>query len=215
MGTINTFDENSPEIQYLCKKDKRLAKVISMVGPLTYETHDDPYEFLIHEIIDQMLSVKASNKIFLRLVDLCGGKITPSAISQLTIEQLRSTGTSRTKAQYIKLLTISVLNNDINLSELNNLPDEIVYKKLTSLKGVGSWTAKMYLIFVLNKQDILPFEDVAFLQSFKWMYMTPQCNKNFVEQKCKKWKPHSSMAARYLYKALDTGLTKEEFHLYK
>ena len=215
MGTIYTFDENSPEIQYLCKKDKRLAKVISMVGPLTYETHDDPYEFLIHEIIEQMLSVKAGKKIFSRLVDLCGGKITPSAISQLTIEQLRSTGTSRTKAHYIKLLTISVLNNDINLSELNNLPDEIVYKKLTSLKGVGSWTAKMYLIFVLNKQDILPFEDVAFLQASKWMYKTPQCNKNFVEQKWKKWKPYSSMAARYLYKALDTGLTKEEFHLYK
>ena len=80
MGEIITFDNNSPEIQYLCKKDKRLAKVISMIGPITYETHDeDPYEFLIHEIIEQMLSIKAGNKIFSRLVDLCDGKITPSS----------------------------------------------------------------------------------------------------------------------------------------
>ena len=87
MGEIITLDNNSPQIQYLCKKDKRLAKVISIVGPITYETHDeDPFEFLVHEIIEQMLSVKAGNKIFSRLVDLCDGKITPEKIALLSID---------------------------------------------------------------------------------------------------------------------------------
>lgn len=91
MGEIITLDNNSPEIQYLCKKDKRLAKVISMVGPITYETHDEyPYEFLIHEIIEQMLSIKSGNKIFSTLVDLCDGKVTPSKMNKLKVSKLQT-----------------------------------------------------------------------------------------------------------------------------
>ena len=92
MTEIITLDINSPPIQYLCKKDKRLAKVISMVGPITYSPHeDDPYRFLIHEIIEQMLSVKAGQKIFSRLEELCAGNVNPDNISALTDEQIRGT----------------------------------------------------------------------------------------------------------------------------
>ncbi len=73
----------------------------------------------------------------------------------------------------------------------------------------------MYLIFVLDRPDILPTEDVAFLQAYEWLYKTKDRSKESVEKRCKKWKPYSSVAARYLYRALDSGLTKEEFHLYK
>lgn len=163
MGEIITLDNNSPEIQYLCKKDKRLAKVISMVGPITYETHDEaPYEFLVHEIIEQMLSVKAGNKIFSRLVELCNGKISPEIIDSLSIVQIKGIGTSTSKANFIMGLTHSVLNGELQLNELVNCSDEEVIKRLTSLRGVGMWTAKMYLIFVLNRSDVLPTEDVHF-----------------------------------------------------
>lgn len=101
------------------------------------------------------------------------------------------------------------------LSELQNLSDDEVIKKLTSLRGIGLWTAKMYLIFVLNRQNVLPVEDVAFLQSYKWMYKTDDISKDSVIKKCEKWSPYSSIAARYLYRALDTDLTKNEFHPYK
>ena len=86
---------------------------------------------------------------------------------------------------------------------------------LTSVHGIGTWTAKMYLMFVLNRQDVLPFEDVAFLQGYGWAYKTDDFSPAAVQKKCKKWKPYSSIAARYMYKALDRGLTKEEFHLFK
>lgn len=216
MGEIITLDNNSPEIQYLCKKDKRLAKVISIVGPITYETHDEaPYEFLVHEIIEQMLSVKAGNKIFSRLVELCNGKISPEIIDSLSIDQIKGIGTSASKANFIMGLTHSVLNAELQLNELVNCSDEEVIKRLTSLRGVGMWTAKMYLIFVLNRSDVLPTEDVAFLQSYCWMYKTEDRSTRNILNKCKKWKPYSSIAARYLYRALDAGLTKEEFHLFK
>lgn len=215
MGTIITFDENSPEIQYLCKKDKRLAKVISMVGPLTYETHDDPYEFLIHEIIEQMLSIKAANKIFSRLVDLCNGQITLLQVKKLTDEEIKSIGTANSKVSFIRNVTTSVLDGSLDFESLKSMNDESVYKKLTSFKGIGKWTANMYLIFVLNRMDILPTNDAAFLQSYEWLYKTTDRTDASVRNKCKKWKPYSSIAARYLYRALDSGLTKEEFHLYK
>ncbi len=210
------LDFNSPSIKYLCSRDKRLAKVISMVGPISYCPHDsEPYAFLVHEIIEQMLSIKAGAKIYNRLVDLCNGSITPTTIHQLTDEQIKSIGTASSKVSYIRSLTTAIINGDLNLNVLEKSTDSEVYKTLTSLKGIGSWTAKMYLIFVLDRQDILPFEDVAFLQSYMWMYKTSDCTKNSVLKRCKKWSPYSSIAARYLYRALDLGLTKDTFHLYK
>ena len=89
------------------------------------------------------------------------------------------------------------------------MTDEAALKELVSLHGIGIWTAKMYLIFVLDRQDILPFEDVAFLQSYKWLYKAEDVSKASIEKKCKKWKPYSSIAARFLYRALDMGFTKK------
>lgn len=104
MSKTIILDMNSPPVQYLCKRDKRLAKVISMVGPITYTTHEeDPYSFLVHEIIEQMLSVKAGAKIFDRLNTLCNDHIVPETIMNLTDEELRSIGTSKNKVTYINL----------------------------------------------------------------------------------------------------------------
>jgi len=211
-----TFDHDSPEIQYLCKKDKRLAKVISMIGPITYETHDEnPYEFLIHEIIEQMLSIKAGNKIFSRLVDLCDGKVTPSKVNKLSDDQIKSIGTANSKVSFIRSITNAVLNGELDFDSLKEMNDSDVFKHLTLFKGIGKWTANMYLIFVLNRMDILPTNDVAFLQSYEWLYKTTDRSDVSIRSKCKKWKPYSSIASRYLYRALDSGLTKEKFHLYK
>lgn len=210
------FDQSSPEIQYLCKKDKRLANVIEMVGPISYQPHiDQPYSFLIHEIIEQMLSVKAGAKIFDRLNNICRGTITPESIAALTVEQLRSIGTSNAKAMYIKGITTAVMTGQLDFAKLEELDDDTVIKQLTRFRGIGNWTAKMYLIFVLNRPDVLPYEDVAFLQGYAWVYKTSDFSPASVMAKCKKWKPYSSIAARYMYRALDAGLTKTEFHLFK
>ena len=98
MPNVVTLDMDHPAVQYLCKKDKRLAKVIEMVGPIQYTPHDeDAYSFLVHEIIEQMLSVKAGQKIFERLEELCSGNVSPEQIRNLSDEQIRSTGTSNAK----------------------------------------------------------------------------------------------------------------------
>lgn len=209
MNNLCCFNQYSPEILYLCKKDKDLAKLINMIGPLSYETHNDPFIFLIHEIIEQMLSVKAANKIYSRLEVLCGGKITPIAISKLNVEDIKSIGTSSAKANCIIRITSAVINGELVFDHFQCMTDTQIIKQLTSFRGIGNWTAKMYLIFVLNRYDILPYEDAAFKQSYCWLYNTEDTKPNGIINKCKKWKPYSSIAARYLYLALDRGLTKQ------
>ena len=217
MNNTITLNSDSESVKYLCQKDKRLAKVISMVGEITYQTYSNgkEFQFLVHEIIEQMLSIKAGKKIYERLQVICGGKITPEKISSFTVEVIKETGTSISKAKSIKTVAEAVINNDLDIESLASMNDKEVIQSLTKLHGIGMWTAKMFLIFALDRQDILPFEDVAFLQSYCWMYKTDDRSKDSVIKKCKKWKPYSSIAARYLYRALDMGFTKEKFRLQK
>lgn len=210
-----TLTDSSTSIKYLRNKDKRLSKVIDMIGPICYTLHSDGFSFIVHEIIEQMLSIKAGQKIYSRLEELCSGEITPEAIYLLTEDEIKSVGTSSRKASNIKNLAHLVVTGDFDFTKLQGLNDDAISKELLTLPGIGVWTAKMYLMFVLDCQDILPFEDVAFLQSYEWLYKTNDRSKDTVIKKCKKWKPYSSIAARYLYRALDMGLTKNEFHLYK
>lgn len=210
-----TLDDNSPSIIHLKGRDKRLAKIISGIGPISFSLHEDGYSFLVHEIIEQMLSIKAGFKIYSRVIDLCDGEITPSRIAALPKDVLASAGMSKAKAEYIMLLTKGIQDGTIDLSILPSLSDAEVYKYLTSFRGIGSWTAKMYLIFVLGREDILPYEDGAFIQVYKWLYKTDDVSKESIKKKCKKWSPYSSIASRYFYRALDYGYTKEPFHLFK
>lgn len=215
MAELIILNFESDSVRYLCCKDKRLSKLISMVGDITYTPHNDGYAFLIHEVIEQMLSIKASQKIYNRLVDLCDGKVTTNAVSALSDSELRTIGTSRAKVDCIRTITQNIIEDRLRLSDFSNIDDAEVIRQLTSIKGIGTWTAKMYLIFVLNRQDILPYEDGAFLQVFRWLYKTGAISKQTIIKKCKKWKPYSSIAARFMYRALDMGLTTNDFHLFK
>lgn len=215
MTNTITLDQNSESIRYLCLKDKRFQKIFSMIGSITYTPHEDGYAFLIHEIIEQMLSVKVANIIYSRLEELCGGAVCPDVINALSDEQLLSIGTSRRKVKTIRSLTAEIESGNIVFSDFENMSDTDIMNKLTSVHGIGTWTAKMYLMFVLDRQDVLPFEDVAFLQGYRWAYKMDDYSPATIQKKCKKWKPYSSIASRYMYRALDRGLTKEEFHLFK
>lgn len=200
----------SKSIRHLCENDCRLRNLIKEIGEISYRSHDDdPYGFLIHEIIEQMLSVKAAKKIYERLLSLCEGNITPEKIRLMDEVTLKSIGTSSQKVHYIKKLTEAIVDDYIDLSSLHNYSDDRVIEILTDIPGIGNWTAKMVLIFVLDRQDVLPYEDGAFKQSFKWLYKTENTSKDNIIRTCAPWSPYASIASRYLYRALDFGLTKK------
>lgn len=209
------LDGDAPSVKHLCARDKRFQKVFSMIGPVSYEVQEDGYSFLVHEIIEQMLSAKAANAIFGRLQALCGGHVCADAVNALTDEQMRGAGMSRSKVGTIRALTRGVESGEIDFSALSEMADEEVMKVLRGIRGIGAWTAKMYLLFALDRQDVLPFEDVAFLQGYGWAYNTTDLSPAAVQKKCAKWRPYSSVAARYMYLALDRGLTKTKFHLFQ
>lgn len=208
MAELVTLMMNSPSIMYLCRQDRCLAKVIHMIGPISYRTHDgeQTFPFLVHEIIEQMLSAKAGHAIFVRLNQECGGCVTPQAIRELSCDTLRSVGMSMAKAQCIRGMADAALNGSLDFMRLASLPDEGVIAELTQFRGIGPWTAKMCLIFVFNRPDVLPVEDGAFLQTYRWVYKTENDSADDVRNRCRNWSPYASIGARFFYRALDLGL---------
>jgi DNA-3-methyladenine glycosylase II len=154
-----------------------------------------------------MLSKKAASTIQERLLERCVRAICADSIAALSIEDLRTIGVSANKAMSISSLYSSL--QELNPESFPLLTDTEIIKRITSLRGLGAWSAKMYLIFVLDRQDILPFEDGAFLQAYRWLYSARSLKKQSIERRCRKWHPYASIGARYLYLALDTGLTKQ------
>lgn len=211
----NTFfiTAENPAIIYLKRNDKRLEKLINYIGDIECHKHLDSFSFIVEEIVSQMLSNKVADVICKRLYGICSGALTVESLSCKTVADLRAIGISSAKSQYILSFTEAVKSCQLDLEGLAHLSDKEVMSQLMAIRGIGSWTAKMYLLFVLQRPDILPFEDGAFQQSFMWLYCFKQKpNHDTVEKMCKKWKPYSSTASRYLYRALDMGLTKTEFY---
>ena len=201
---------NDDRITYLKEKDKKLGSIIELVGEISYWKPDDFFVFLVDEIAGQMLSNQVAHSLRNRLHDFCGDLFTPETLLRISEEELRSIGLARSKAQYIHNLALLVKNGTVRLDKLAQLDDDAVIEYLTSIKGIGPWTAKMFLLFALDRPDILPYEDKAFLQAYKWLYNTTDVNVESVKRTCCKWKPYSSLAVRYMYRALDGGFTKRE-----
>jgi len=202
-----TIALDSPEVEYLAERDFRLCHLMRHVGDLDYTRPDSAFHSLAHSIIEQMLSMKAGRAIESRLRELCDGDYTPECIAGIPAENIKSCGMSFRKAQSLKALAEYALAND--LESLAELPDEEVYRTLVQLPGIGKWTCDMFLLFYLGRPDILPVEDGALRQAFEWLYGAPITNPDVRTVVCSLWSPYSSTAVRYLYRALNLGLTRQ------
>ena len=205
---IYKLNKTTKSVRFIYSKCPHMAKVINLMGTITYEPYDKPYVFLVDTIIGQMLSNKVADIMSERIRVLYKGSITPNKTTKLTDNQIKSIRISSSKVKFIRELTNNVKNKKIDFESKSKLSDNEAIKQLTSIHGIGSWSAKMYLIFVLNRQDILSYENMAFIQGYKWCYRTSNINKKSITKKFKKFIPYRSIAARYLYKALDSGYTK-------
>ena len=195
-------------MKHLLRVDEKFKFVYSLIGNLEYSLYEDRYRFLVDTIIGQMLSNKVADVFSKRLEILCGGDIIPSRLQKISEEEMRSIGLSRVKAGYIKNLTEKILSGSFDPYSFDQYADDEIIRQITSEKGFGNWSAKMFLIFVLNRPDVLPFEDGAFLQSYKWLYSDDNTTQDRIIKNCSAWRPYSSIAARYLYRILDQGYTK-------
>ncbi len=176
------------------------------VGPLTHYLETDGFAFLVEAVIGQMLSAKAADTIAKRVRTLLTEELTPQRLAGTDEQGLRRCGLSGRKARTLLDLASYLCTHEEALSQLGALSDSECMKRLTMHKGIGAWTAKMYLIFVLGRADILPYEDGALRQAFFSVYGTDK--EEAIKQRGALWSPYCSIASRYLYRYLDLGFTR-------
>ena len=195
---------NIDAIQYLCKVDSNLEKIIKIVGKYSINIRNDPFQSLVESIIYQQLAGRAANAIYNRFINYYNNKqITPARILNSPNDNLKKVGLSNRKIDYLKNLASHVYDGRINLEELPKMNDEEIINKLVNVKGIGRWTSEMFLIFSLGRQDILPVTDLGVRKAIQKVYSLSELPKpNAMMEIAKPWRPYRSIATWYLWKSL-------------
>src|SRR5260370_6640986 len=191
-------------INHLKKCDPIVRGIIERVGPCRMEFGPPEFHSLAEASVYQQLNGKAAVTIFKRFAALAGEPITPEAILKLSDEQLRSVGLSKQKSAYLKDLAAKTAAGLLDFSRLLEMPDAEVIQHLTQVKGVGVWTAQMFLMFMLRRHDVLPTGDYGGQPAIKKHYKKRQMPKaRIMERIAKPWVPYRSIACWYLWRSLD------------
>lgn len=197
----------------LARQDPKLAKVIRRVGRVRLLDHDgqrraDPFTALAEAIIHQQVSMKAGASIFARLKATLGGRaaLDPRRLLQARADELRAAGLSRQKTSYLQDLAERTLGGDLLLGRLERMDDEQVIQQLTKVKGIGRWSAEMYLIFRLGRLDVLPTDDLGLRKGARQVFNLRQLpTADTLQRLARPWVPFRSIATWYLWRSLDAG----------
>jgi len=188
----------------LKKCDPVLRAIIERVGPCRMEYGPAQFSSLAEAIVYQQLNGKAAVTIFNRFVALAGEPLTPEGILRLSDEQLRSVGLSKQKSSYLKDLAAKAAGGVLDFSRLPALSDNEVIEHLTQVKGIGVWTAHMFLIFSLRRPNVLPTGDYGVQVALKKHYRKRKLPKpKDMEKIARAWEPYRSVACWYMWRSLD------------
>jgi DNA-3-methyladenine glycosylase II len=194
------------------KTDKVLAR-LSKKNPIEPGPHplsSDGFATLVLSIVHQQVSMAAARTIQARLIKLLGGSITPRRILNRSPEQLRSAGLSRAKATYILDLADKTARGDVEFDRFPELDDEAILAELTAVKGIGTWTAKMFLMFHLQRPDVLAQEDLGLRLAVCDAYkVPPQRAADEMLARRERWSPYCSVAARVLWTSRRAAMAKD------
>ena len=189
----------------LKRKDPALAKVIRRVGPYKFRLEHGYYESLVGAIIFQQLAGSAAQAILNRFKQLYNGRIPrPDQYLRTSESRLRSAGLSPQKISYIHDLCQRIVNRQLDLEAMRKLPDDEVVRQLDAVRGIGRWTAEMFLIFVLGRTDVLPVDDLGLRKAAKRVYKLRKLpSPEKFETLAKKWHPYCSIATLYLWRSTE------------
>ncbi|GAC1696882.1 MAG: DNA-3-methyladenine glycosylase [Gemmatimonadaceae bacterium] len=199
-------------ITHLKRVDPKLAAVIARVGPCRAEVRSAGTHFdaLLRSILHQQLSGKAAETIHTRLLALYGDRPpTPTELLATDDATLRSVGLSRQKVAYLRDLAAHVVSDKVNMSRLHELPDDEIVAELINVKGIGRWTAQMFLLFRLGRPDVLPDLDLGIQNGLMRAYgLRKRPTPREVLELGAKWSPYASVASWYLWRSLDEPRAK-------
>ena len=186
------------------KKDPKLAKIIKQVGDYNVKITKNRYQSLVEAIIAQQLSGSAAESILKKFKKLFNSKFPkPFEVIKTPDSKIRSTGLSKMKIMYIKDLSKKIQSKQLNMRIISTKSDEYIVEHLTDVKGIGRWTAEMFLIFSLGRLDVLPVGDLGLKKGIQLMYSLKELpNEKEIEQIAESWKPYRTVATWYLWKSL-------------
>jgi DNA-3-methyladenine glycosylase II len=197
-------------LEQLRASDPVMRRLVDEHGPLDEEERRrgrprEPDGALVRSIVGQQLSTKAARSIYERLTALFDGRTpTPPELLAADPEDVRSVGLSRPKVAYLRSLAEHVESGELELARLSELPDEEVTEQLTAVKGLGQWTADMFLIFHLGRPDVLPVGDLGVRRAVERAYGLPDLpDAAQLTEIGEPWRPHRSLASLYLWRSLD------------
>ncbi|ACV63327.1 HhH-GPD family protein [Desulfofarcimen acetoxidans DSM 771] len=195
---MEIFNYGQVEIDYLKKKDKKLAEAIERIGIIEREIIPDLFAALVHSIISQQISSKAAATVWNRFLERFD-EITSQKIAYTTAEEIQQCGITMKKAIYIKSIADAVMQGEFNIDELSELPDEEVCKRLSALNGIGVWTAEMLMTFSMQRPNVMSWGDLAIRRGIMMLYHHRKLDKAKFEKYKRRYSPYCTIASLYLW----------------
>jgi DNA-3-methyladenine glycosylase II len=190
--------------RHLSRVDPVMRALIRQVGPYRLQPDRRRFRMLAYSIVSQQLSVKAARTIRERLVALAGGDLTPDSVLRLPPDKLRSAGLSRNKAAFLHDLAAAATDGRLSLEKIGRKPDEDIITELTQVKGVGRWTAQMFLMFSLGRPDVLPVGDLGIRAAMRNLYQLPELpEERQAHEIGGPWRPYATVASWYCWRSLE------------
>ena len=187
----------------LMRRDRILRKLIPKFGDLQLVGRGDPFTTLARAIVGQQISVKAAQSVWERLV-VTVPKLSPAAVKKAGLEKLASCGLSKRKAEYLTDLALHFLDGSVHAKDWSSMHDEDVIAELIQIRGIGRWTAEMFLIFNLLRPNVLPLDDLGLLKGISVNYFSGEpVSRSDAREVAANWEPWRTVATWYLWRSLD------------
>jgi len=189
--------------KHLMKKDRVMKRLIPQFGEASLQSRGDAFVTLARSIVGQQVSVKAAQTVWDRFASL-PRKITPANVLKLKVDDMRAAGLSARKVEYIVDLALHFVNGALHVKKWSEMTDDAIIEELVAIRGIGRWTAEMFLMFHLMRPNVLPLDDVGLINGISHNYFSGEAvSRSEAREVAAAWAPYCSVATWYIWRSLD------------
>jgi DNA-3-methyladenine glycosylase II len=201
--TVTTPEYWAEACKHLMKKDRVMKRLIPQFGDACLESRGDAFVTLARSIVGQQISVKAAQSVWDRFIQL-PRKLTPANVLKLKVDDMRAAGLSARKVEYLVDLALHFENGTVHVKKWAEMDDEAIIAELVAIRGIGRWTAEMFLMFHLLRPNVLPLDDVGLINGISRNYFSGESvSRSEVREVAAAWAPYCSVATWYIWRSLD------------
>jgi len=200
---VMTPDYWAAACAHLSKKDRVMKRLIPQFGDVCLVSRGDAFVTLARSIVGQQISVKAAQSVWNKFAAL-NKKITPAGVLKLKVDDMRAAGLSARKVEYLVDLALNFHGKNVSVKEWQHMDDEAIIEELVAIRGIGRWTAEMFLIFHLMRSNVLPLDDVGLINGISKNYFSGEpVSRSDAREVAQAWQPYSTVATWYIWRSLD------------